>query len=554
MASLGSSPESVGPEWAELLRLLPGYDPFRYPGESWFDPEAALKPIQFIHECIRHIEGDLNDKPFILERWQQAFLANLFGWMRKDAAGRVVRRFREALLYVPRKNGKTPLVAAIALYVLFCDQEAGQQNYIAAANREQAGLLFRQAKGMVDKEPAFDKRYRVYGGKAEAGQSRSIVKPDGSYLRVVSADAESKHGGNSHLVVIDELHAQPSRDLVDVLVTSTASKNRKQPLIVFLTTADFDRPSVCNEKHAYACKVRDGVVEDPSFLPAVYELAKGDDWTKPECWAKANPNLGVSVSEEYLAGEYTKAKDNPDLEFTFRRLHLNQKTGSANKVIDLNKWDECPPIGEAMDGRECFGGLDLSTTTDLTALALVFPVEGGYVVLVWFWAPRERARHRSRMDRVPYEAWAEQGHIKLTEGDVVDYDVVRRDINELGKRFNIKEIAADRWNATQLLTQLQADGFDVVAFGQGYASMTAPTKELLALVASGRIAHGGNPVLRWMAGNLAVESDAADNKKPSKKRSSDRIDGMVAVTMGLGRAMVRPEGGSVYDTQPLEWF
>jgi phage terminase large subunit-like protein len=554
----GSSPAEVGAEWATLLRLLPGYDPFACPGDAWFDPDAAQTAIDFVHECVRHVEGDLAGKPFLLQPWQQSFIANLFGWKRRDVQGREVRRYRETLLYVPRKNGKTPLSAALALYVFFCDPEAGQQNYVAAADRDQAGLLFRQCKGMVEAEPELARRCRVYGGTASAGQSRSIVREgDGSFLRVISADADSKHGGNSHLVLIDELHAQPNRDLVDVLQTSMASANRKQPLLVHITTADYHRPSICNEKHDYACKVRDGIIDDPTFLPVVYEATPDDDWTSPETWAKANPNLGVSVSPEYLERETIKAGENPAYEQTFKRLHLNLKTDSAVTAVPMDRWDACPVIDPAdLEGRECWGGLDLSTTTDLSALALLFPVEitaelAGFLALLFFWAPRERARYRSRRDRVPYEAWAREGHIKLTAGDVVDYDVIRQDIGEIGQRYNVREIAADRWNSTQLLTQLAGDGFEVIGYGQGFASMTAPTKELLGLVTAGRFSHGGNPVLRWMASNLATESDAAGNLKPSKKKSSDRIDGMVAVIMALGRAMVAPAGGSVYDSQGI---
>lgn len=545
MARLGSSPDKVGEVWADLLRILPGYDPFRSPGESWFDPAPAERAIAFIEECCRHVEGDLAGKPFLLERWQKSLVANLFGWLKKDRQGRTVRRYREVLLYLPRKQGKTPLAAAIAIYVFFCDGEKGQQDYIAAADREQAGMLFRQARGMVEAEQELAMRCRIYGGVAHAGQSRSIVREeDGSFLRVISADANTKHGGNPHLVIVDELHAQPNRELVDVLQTSMASANRKQPLLILITTADFDRPSICNEKHAHACKVRDGVIDDPALLPVIYEAGEDEDWTSPEVWRKANPNIGVSVSEEYLERESQKALDNPAYQNTFRRLHLNQKTRTASLAISLEKWDACGGVAvdpEELSGMACFGGLDLSTTTDLSALALLFPPEEEkepYRLLLKLWAPRERARERSKRDRVPYEQWAADGWLTLTDGDVIDYDAIRRDINSLGERYQIREIAADRWNATQLLTQLQGDGFHVVAFGQGYGSMTAPTKELLALTQSGRLAHGNNPVLRWMASVLATEQDAAGNLKPSKSKSTDRIDGIVATIMALGRAMV----------------
>lgn len=535
-------------KWWPVLKLIPGYDPVATAGDAWFDAEAAQLAVDFFPECLRHVEGALAGQPFALEPWQQAVVANLFGWKRKDQIGRTVRRYKECLIYVPRKNGKTPLAAGIGLYVLFCDPEKGQQDYIAAADREQAGMLFRHAKGMVDAEPALAERCRIYGGNASAGQSRSIViESENSFLRVVSADADTKHGGNSHLILVDELHAQPSRDLVDVLTTSTASLNRPQTLTIFITTADFSRPSICNEKHDHACKVRDGIINDPAFLPVIYEAALDDDWTSPKVWAMANPNLGVSVSEEYLQRECEKAKENPAFENTFRRLHLDTKTEADVRAIPMDRWDRCSEISvlpEFLHGSECYGGLDLSTREDLSAFVLDFPnkpAPGFHALLAFFWMPSENARTKERRDRVPYAEWIGRGLIKATEGDVIDYDVIRADINALREKYNVSEIACDRWNATQIITQLIGDGFKVVEFGQGYKSMTAPAKELISLVVEGKLAHQGNAVMRWCASNAATETDAAGNLKFSKKKSTERIDGIVGATMALGLAIARVE-------------
>lgn len=539
-----SSPADATAGELSLLRAIPGYDPFAHAAGCWWEPEPAETALAFFPECLKHVEGACAGKPFILERWQQSIIANLFGWKKTDEMKREVRRYRECLIYVPRKSGKSPMCAGIALFVLFCDSELGQQNFVAAADREQAGYLFRHAKGMVESEPELDSRCRVYGGNASAGQSRSIVREDRmSFLRVISADADTKYGGNAHLVVIDELHTQPNRDLVDVLVTSTASANRAQPLILYITTADFNRPSICNEKHDYACKVRDGIIADPSFLPVIYEAPQMADWRDPAVWSAANPNLGVSVSREYLERECKKAQEIPAYENTFRRLHLNQVTETDTRAIPMDRWDAITqPVDLAeLASQECYGGLDLSTTTDLAALVLSFPADGGYKIRPQFWAPRENARLRERRDRVPYEQWARQGFLKLTEGDVIDYDVIRADILELSKIHNVREIACDRWNATQLITQLTGDGLNVIAYGQGFRDMTAPTKELLKLVVEGKLWHGGHPVLRWMASNLATETDAAGNLKPSKKKSTERIDGLVALIMSIGRAMLRTE-------------
>ena len=428
-----------------------------------------------------------------------------------------------------------------------CEGEPGAQIYSAAADREQAALIFRHAKGMVEREPVLNDLAKIFGGAGH--RSIALKNDDASVFKVLSADADSKHGGNSHLVIIDELHAQPNRDLVDVLQTSLASANRKQPLLIHITTADFDRESICNEKHNYACKVRDNGGDpekpgyDPSFLPVIYEASNDDDWTSEDVWRRANPNLGVSVSLDYLKRECKRAIETPTYQNTFKRLHLNIKTTNDSVFLDMSKWDALPkaPPLESLYGKRCFGSYDLSTTTDITAFVLVFPPSeagGIWHRLPFFWVPRENADLRERRDRVPYMTWIERGFITATDGNTVDYDIVRRDINELSKKFNIHLIARDRWNATQITTQLAGDGLSVIDFGQGFASMSAPTKHLEALVMSGKLSNDGNPVLRWMASNTAVEMDAAGNLKPSKKKSTDRIDGLVSLIMSLGIAMV----------------
>jgi len=527
-------------DFEEILGLIPGYDPFATAGDCRFDAEAAQNAIDFFMHpedgCLRHVKGALAGTLLRLEPWQQAIIANIFGWKRPDGT----RRYREVFIFIPRKNGKTTLAAGIANYVLFCDGEPGAELYCAAADRDQALLVFEQAKGMIFNEPALEARAKVYTA------SKAIVnESEGSSLKAISADANTKHGYNTHLAIIDELHAQPNRDLVDVLMTSTGS--RRQPLIIHITTADFDRESICNEKRRYALKVRDGVIDDPYFLPVIYEASLEDDWTDPAVWASANPNLGVSVSLEYLERECRRAQETPTFENTFKRLHLNITTQQDVRWLRLEDWDRCAGAvdAEALKGKECFAGLDLSTTTDLSAFVLFFPE--GNLVLPFFWIPEDNAHERERRDRVPYLTWAREGFVQTTPGNVIDYDFIRRRIKELGQIYNIREIAVDRWNSTQLQTQLQGDGFTIVPFGQGFASMSAPTKELEKLIIGGALAHGAHPVLRWNASNVSVETDAAGNLKPSKKKSTERIDGIVALIMALGRAMVREEGGSVYD-------
>lgn len=534
----------------EICRTgIPGYDAWATaePG-MWFDADAAQLAIDFFMDpdtgCLRHIEGAMAGQLFALEPWQQAIVGNIFGWKRKDKYDRTVRRYREVFIFVARKNGKTPLASGIANYVLFCDQEAGAQCYCAAADRDQAAIVYNHAKGMVEQEQELSSRCQIY--KAH----KSIVLDDGSFLKVLSADAHTKHGGNSHLVIVDEVHAQPNRDLVDVLQTSMASANRPQPLIVFITTSDYDRPSICNEKHDYASKVRDGIIPDASMLPVIYEASKDDDFTDPAVWKKANPNLDVSVSREYMEREAKRAAESPAYLNTFLRLHLNIKTQTETAWGVIQHWDKgsAPLDMESLKGRTCYAGLDMSSTTDTTCLSLVFPdPDGGSTVLPFFWIPGENAHQRERRDRVPYLMWAREGFIDMTSGNTVDQERIRVRINELGKVYHIRGIAIDRWNTAKITTELQGDGFSVLLFGQGYASMSNPTKYMEKLILDGTLRHGGNPVLRWMASNVMLESDAAENIKPSKDKSTDRIDGIVATIMGLQLAL--DNRSSIYESR-----
>ena len=369
---------------------------------------------------------------------------------------------------------------------------------------------------------------------------RSIIVPNtGSAYKVISSEAYSKHGLSCSYIGADELHAWPDRELWDVLNTSTGA--RRQPLTVVTTTAGFDRHSICYEVWDYAIKVRDGIVVDEAFLPVIFAADVDDDWRDPATWRKAHPGLGVSVQEDYFAAECAKAQAMPSYENTFRRLLLNQWTESDVRWLAMDAWDKCGTDLPDLAGRACYAGLDLSTTTDITALVLAFPVDGMVHLLPFFWVPTEGMYRRSKRDRVPYDLWVKQGHIGATEGSVIDYEVIRARINALSEIYQIKEIAIDRWNATQLATQLSGDGFTVVGFGQGYASMSGPCKELEKLVLGEQINHGKNPVLRWMASNVSIEQDAAGNIKASKAKSTERIDGIVAAVMGLGRVIANAE-------------
>jgi phage terminase large subunit-like protein len=558
-------PSEIPQEWRDILLLIPGYDSIATAGDASFDAGAAQLALDFFPQCLRHVEGEVADQPFVLEPWQKSFIANLMGWKRRDEHGRKVRRYRESLLYVARKNGKTPTVSGLALLVFFTDEEKGQQDFIAAGEKEQAGALFRHCKGMVEAEPELESRCKIYGGNATAGQSKSIAREeDHSYLRVISADAPGKHGGNTHLAIIDELHVQPNRDLVDVFQTSFASSNRKQPLFICITTADYDRPSICNEKYEYACKVRDGIINDQTFLPVIYEVPRDVDWRDEQHWIKANPNLGVSVSLDYLRRECKRAQEIPAYENTFRRLNLNQKTSTAERLIQMHLWDAGKRNIDlsALKGRECYPSLDIGATSDFVALCRLFPhddavtveipsfddvgkpigsrriVRRSFTALMTFWLPEEPVKRDHRMQAV-IDGWRKEGFIRATPGSSVDYDMVLVDIEELLAPYTFRDFALDRgFQGGQMSTNLQKKYGDrkIFQFPQGILSMAAPFREFLELLSAERLHHAGDPVMRWMVSNVVAER-RGNLVKPSKEKSPEKIDGVTAAVMSIGRAL-----------------
>ena len=512
----------------------------------YFDESAADLVCRFFEERLVHIKGEWAGTPLTLETWQRNLLRELFGWKVK-ATG--LRKYRTLYLELPRKNGKSTLAAGIALFLLYGDKEPGGEVYSAAADREQAAIVFDVAKSMVEKSKPLSKRSKIF--------KRAIAYPKlNSFYKVISADASSKHGYNANAIVVDELHAQPNRELVDVLKTSTVA--RRQPLEIYITTAGYDRESICWEYHDYAIKVRDGIIEDDTFLPVIYAASEEDDWTDPKVWAKANPCYGISVKHEYLEKECKKAQEVPAYENTFKRLHLNIWTEQDVRWIPVVKWEDCntPLVIEDLKGLRCFGGLDLSSTLDITAFALVFPMEENMVaVRSWYWIPEDNVAEKSKKDRVPYDLWIKQGYIQTTPGNIIDYAYIRKVINKLDKIYNIDSIAVDRWNGTQLSVELDQDGMEIVMTGQGFASLSAPTKEFEKLVVGRKWIHGNNPVTRWMLSNTAAEMDAAGNVKPSKKKSRGRIDGIAAIVNGLSRMIIATESKpSVYKKRGIVGF
>ena len=511
-----------------------------------FDEQKAKRTIDFINR-LKHTKGKWRGVPFDLLPWQDIIIRDVFGTIKDNG----YRKYNTAYVEIPKKMGKSELAAAVALYLTCADDEWGAEVYGCASDRQQASIVFDVAVEMVEQCPTLKKRI-----KPIMSVKRLVYKPTNSYYQVLSSEAFTKHGLNVHGVIFDELHSQPNRELYDVM-TKGSGDARQQPLFFLITTAGTDRNSICWEVHQKAMDILEGRKIDPTFYPVIYGIPDDADWCSEENWYLANPSLGHTVDIEKVRAACNSAKENPAEENLFRQLRLNQWVKQTSRWLPMDKWDDCNETVKLslLRGRECYAGLDLSTTQDLTAFVLVFPPRNDgekYIVAPYFWIPQENLRQRVRRDHVPYDIWEKQNFIRTTEGNVVDYRKIEADIKEIASEFVIKEIAYDRYNATQIILNLQDEGLTMIPFGQGFKDMSPPTKQIFAIVLKNQIIHNNHPVLRWNFDNVHVEIDAAENMKPSKKHSTERIDGAVATIMALDRA-IRNGGntGSVYDTRGI---
>lgn len=516
---------------------------------SHYDKKKADRAVTFI-ENLCHTKGKWAGTPFWLLPWQEQLIRDIFGIVKPDGN----RQFRTAFVEICKKVGKSELAAAVALYLLYADNEPSAEVYGAAADRQQASIVFDVAKQMVERSPALMKRSKLMGAT-----KRIVNYSNAGYYQVLSAEVGGKHGFSVSGLVFDEIHTQPNRQLYDVL-TKGSSDARQNPLHFIITTAGNDRHSIAYELHTKAVDILEGRRVDPTFYPVVYGLKDDEDWEDEANWYKVNPSLGYTVDIERLRDAYRKAKQNPADEVTFKWLRCNMWVSSTVAWIpDAIYMRGNEPIDmDALAGRDCYAGLDLSSTGDITALVLIFPPRNEdekYVLLPYFWIPEETIPRRVKANSVPYDIWEKQGYIMSTEGNVIHYDFIEKFIMYLSEKYHILEIAVDRWNATQMIQNLEGEGFTIVPFGQGFSSMSAPTKEFYRLLMDGRIIHGGNPVLRWMAGNVVIDTDPAGNIKVTKAKSKEKIDGIVAAIMALDRC-IRQEGqsGSVYDERGLLVF
>ena len=516
----------------DKLRKLKDYKPTKFMAKtSYYDEDAADFAVAFI-ESLCHTKGTWAGKHFELIDWQEQIIRDIFGILKPNG----YRQFNTAYVEIPKKQGKSELAAAVALLLTCGDGEERAEVYGCAADRKKKKIVFDVAVDMVKFCPALSRRVKIL-----ESQKKLIYKPTNSSYQVLSADVANKHGFNTHGVIFDELHTQPNRKLYDVM-TQGSGDARMQPLYFLITTAGNDTNSICYEIHQKAKDIEKGNKIDPTFYSVIYGADESEDWTDPKVWRKANPSLGITVAEEKVRAACESAKQNPGEENAFRQLRLNQWVKQSVRWMPMDKWDLCAGKirEEELEGRVCYGGLDLSSTTDITAFSLVFPPrddEEEYIILPYFWIPEDTLDLRVKRDHVPYDVWQRQGYLQTTEGNVVHYGYIEKFIEELGKKFNIREIAFDRWGAVQMVQNLENMGFTVVPFGQGFKDMSPPTKELMKLTLEKKLVHGGHPILRWNMDNVFIKTDPAGNIKADKEKSTEKIDGVVATIMALDRAI-----------------
>lgn len=489
-----------------------------------FDPTIPKRIERFFAEFLVHTKGEHSGKPFVLLPWQRDIISDVYGTLKADGT----RRYRNVYIEVPRKQGKSHLLAGLCLYELLFGDEGGEI-YACANSREQARILFNIATDIV----ACSKRIRglvtVYKNGLFNAKKRSIFK-------VLSRDANTALGVNASFVVMDELLGAPDDALYNSMVTSLGA--RRQPLMFSITTAGWSRVSFCYQLHEYTEKVISGVLEDAAFYGRIYGIREGEDWTSPEIWAKCNPSLNYTVPLEFLQSEYNRAKEFPQFENPFKTLYLNAWLSSEKSWITDEQWTACEDRSLTIDdflGEPCYAGLDLSSTQDLTALVLCFHREGKFYLFPYAFCPEDGIKYRSRKDKVPYEIWADAEFLTATPGNATDYDYIISKLGEIKEKFNLAEVTVDRWNSSFLVTKLQEQGFIVTLFGQGFSSMTSPVRAMERLVLQKNIVHSGHPVMRWCMSNVLLKVDPAGNSKPDKGKSREKIDIIVASLMALER-------------------
>lgn len=518
-----------------------------------FDPERVDKVLKSFH-LLRHTQGQWAGRPLDPDPWQVAYiLAPVFGWVVKDPdSGLWVRVVRTLYVEVPRKNGKTTLAGGLAMYLTAADGEPGAQVVAAAASKDQARLCFDPVRQVAEKSPALK-------GHVKTVKDRIVHERSGSYFKPISSLGDLAHGANLHGSIVDELHVHRDGSLLEALETGTGA--RTQPLIVIITTADDGkRETVYDKTRERIEQLARGALEDPATYGVIWGADEADDPHAEGTWRKANPGYGISPTAAFMRAASRKAQQSPADLASFQRLHLGLRTKQTTKYIELAAWDRNAGLvdEQQLAGRTCYGGLDLGSVSDLTALCWLFPAEDGTYDAIWrVWTPEESMRSLTKRTAGAAEAWVRQGWLTLTPGNVTDYEWIKHQLQEDAERFDVRDVAYDRWNSSQTINDLVAEGLPMSPIGQGYASLSAPTKELQRLVLSGTpelpvLRHGGNPLVRWTVDNLAVDMDPAGNVKPAKHRGADKIDPVAALVNALER-VIRTEaaGPSVYEERDL---
>ncbi len=520
----------------------------------YFDDDAAQRVVDFF-ALLRHWKGDQAGQPFVLTPLEDFVVRSIFGWKRLDGT----RRFRTAYLEWARKNGKTTFAAGIALYMLMADGEAGAEIYSAATKRDQAKIVWKDAAMMVRQSPQLARYCTVYDA-IQGVCNISVPRVNGKF-EPVGRDADTLDGLNPSCVIIDELHAHRSREVWDVLISGMGA--RRQPLMLAITTAGlYDPESIGWEQHERARQVLEGLIEDDSLFALIAAAEQTDDPFDERSWEKANPHIDDIISREYLRIEAETARSMPTALNAFLRYHLNIWTHQVNRWIPPAAWAKCgwmPANPDDLRDVRCWGGLDLASVEDLVAFVLVWPDgdmrdEGAKVdVKAWFWVPEETVRTRARQQRASYEAWVRDKWIRTTPGNVIDEETIIADLGRIASQYpGLVDVGFDRWGSKYITQTLANDhGITCVAHGQGFADMTAPSKRFERLTRDGRLAHGGNPVLAWMANNVAVDTDPSANLKPNKARSGEKIDGITALIMAIGRWDRHEQDGLLYDDDDL---
>jgi phage terminase large subunit-like protein len=521
-------------------------------GDGWYC--HGHDALGFI-ETLSHTKGKWSGHKFSTLDWQYRAITDIFGTLRENG----FRQYTTAYLEICKKQGKSELGAAVALYCLMADQEWSGEVYGCASDRQQASIVFDVAVDMVDQHEEYRKII-----KPILSQKRLVYPAKKSYYQVLSADAYSKHGFNVSAVIFDEIHAQPNRGLYDVM-TEGSGDARQQPLYFIITTAgdDPDRESIGWELHSMAQDILTGAKIDPTFYAMIYgidkdhkriwtgreyETVEGDiDWEDPKIWKKVNPSIDHTVEMEKVVDQYQRAKGNLAREKNFRWLRLNSwEKIKTSRWLSLDFWDLCKDKVdlERLHGRECYGGLDLSSKIDMTSFCLLFPpddINKKWIVLPWFWLPEDNLSDRVEHDKVPYDQWQQQGRLNTTPGNVIDYKFIEQFILDLADKYDIREIGYDPWNAMQTAVRLEDEGLTMVEVRQGFKSMSPPMKEIEQICMGKKIIHGGHPVLRWNVGNVYVKMDENENIRPVKTKGTERIDGLVAMINAMNRAMLREE-------------